>query len=151
MKVILLKDIAKVGRKYEVKNVSDGYAINLLIPKGDAIAATANALKQIEAEKKRSEGERKVMEELILKNLKDLDGIELTITEKTNDKGHLFAGLHKEEIAKEIEKQTQLQIDPNFIVLEHPIKEVGEHKIEVKAHEKGIEKSVKFKLIVKSK
>lgn len=147
MKIILLKDISKLGRKYDIKTVSDGHAINMLIPQGSAIAATPDALKRIEAEKAKLDGERKVQEELLVKNLEGLKDITITIKEKLNDKGHLFAGLHKEEVAKEIEKQTRLQIDPSYIQLEHPIKTGGEHVIEVKTGNRA----VKFKLVVERK
>ena len=146
MKVILTKDVPKLGRKFEVKNVSSGYAQNLLIPKGLAIVATEQALKKAELDRKAMEGERKVMQDLIVKNIKDLDGITVSCTAKANDKGHLFAGLHKEAVAEEIFKQTQLQIDPNFIQLEHPLKEVGEHEITVKEGDV----SATFKLIITS-
>ena len=146
MKVILTKDVPKLGRKFEVKNVSSGYAQNLLIPKGLAIVATEQALKKAELDRKAMEGERKVMQDLIVKNIKDLDGVTVSCTAKANDKGHLFAGLHKEAVAEEIFKQTQLQIDPNFIQLEHPLKEVGEHEITVKEGDV----SATFKLIITS-
>ena len=146
MKIILLKDVAKVGRRYEIRDISDGYAVNLLIPNGLAISATPTALKRIEKEKEKEDIEKKVHFDLLIKNLKDLEGITLTIVGKANEKGHLFAGLHREDIAKELEKQTRLQIDPSFINLEHPIKEVGEHTIEVK--EAG--KSAKFKVLIEA-
>ncbi|MES2216541.1 MAG: 50S ribosomal protein L9 [Patescibacteria group bacterium] len=146
MKVILLKDVSKLGRKYEVKTVSDGHALNLLIPQKIAIAATPDALKRMETERMKTEGEKKVHEELLVKNLKDLDGKVLTISGKANDKGHLFAGLNKEMIVTELQKQTQLQVSAEAIVMEHPIKEVGEHTIEVKA----AGKSAKFKVDVKA-
>ncbi|MEK7609584.1 MAG: 50S ribosomal protein L9 [Patescibacteria group bacterium] len=144
MKIILLKDIAKLGKKFDTKEVSDGHAINLLIPQGLAIAATKDAVKRIEVQKLALEGERKIHQELLVKNIEGLKDIILTIISKANDKGHLFAGLHKEAIAIEIEKQTRLQVDPDFIQLEHPLKEVGEHTIEVK----GGGKSVKFKVVI---
>lgn len=144
MKIILLKDIPKVGKQHEIKEVSSGHAINLLIPRGDAIAATPEALKRTETMRTKSEAERKIREDLLVKNLKDLDGTTLTVSGKANDKGHLFAGLHKDEIVAELLKQTGLQINPDMIMLEHPVKEVGEHTIEVKAEGK----SVKFKLVV---
>lgn len=156
MKIILLSDIAKLGHKYEIKDVSSGHALNMLIPQGLAIAATPEAIKRITVQKSKTEGEKKVHEELLLKNLKDLDGKTLTIVGKANEKGHLFAGLHREELAKELEKQTQLQIDPSFIQLEHPLKELGEHIVEVKvpasAEGSGAAKgkSVKFKVEIKS-
>jgi len=144
MKVILLKDVAKLGRKYETKTVSDGHAINLLIPQGLAIAATRDAVKRIDTLKASTEGERKIQEELLIKNIEGLKDAVITISGKANDKGHLFAGLHKQAIVEEIQKQTRLQIDASFIQLEHPLKEVGEHIIEVKSGGK----SAKMKVIV---
>lgn len=144
MKVILLKDVAKLGKRFDVKEVSSGHAINLLIPQGHALAATPDVVKRLDSQKKKFEAERKIHEDLLVKNLKDLDGKTLTIVGKANEKGHLFAGLHREAIAAELLRQTELQIDPSFIQLEHPLKEVGEHVVEVK----GGEKSVKFKVVI---
>lgn len=146
MKVILLTDVAKLGRKYETKEVSSGHAQNLLIPQGLAIVATPDAIKKYDLLKAKNEGERKVQEELLLKNIDGLDKITLEVAGKANEKGHLFAGLHREELSKEIKKQTQLDIDPSFIELVHPIKEIGEHTVEVK----GGGKAVRFKLVVKA-
>jgi large subunit ribosomal protein L9 len=146
MKIILLKDVPKVGKKYDVKDISDGYAANLLIPRGLAVAATASAMKTLEIDKSKMDGEKKIHVDLIMKNLNDLEKTTITVVGKANEKGHLFAGLHKEDIAKEIEKQTRLQIDSSFIQLEHPIKEVGEHSIEVN----GAGKSVKFILKIEA-
>jgi large subunit ribosomal protein L9 len=147
MKVIFLKDVPGVGRKYETKELADGYAINRIIPQGLAIAATSSAVKRIELEKAKLEGERKVHEELMLKNLKEIEGVTVTMIEKANEKGHLFAGIHKAEILPAILKQTRLQIAPEFLILDKPIKETGEHKIEVQIKDK----KVKFTLSVKGK
>ena len=144
MKVILLKDIVKLGHKFDVKEVSSGHAQNLLIPRGEAIAATQQALKRLEAEKAKAEAERKVQTDLLLKNINGLNGVTLNMAGKANDKGHLFAGLHVEDIAAEISRQTKLQIDPTSIRIGHPIKEIGEHEITVEA----AGKSVKFKLVI---
>jgi len=146
MKIILLKDVAKVGRKYELKDISDGYALNLLIPKGLAIAATKDATKRIDLERARDEGERKIRQDLLLKNLTELADVTITMTEKANEKGNLFAGVHKLEIIPAIEKQTRLQIDADHIVLEKPIKEIGIHEIKVKVGDKAI----KFNLDIKA-
>lgn len=145
MKIILLKDVPKVGKKYDMKDISDGYAQNLLIPRGFAVAATADIIKRIDIEKSRDEGEKKIHQELLIKNLTELDGVTITMIEKANDKGHLFAGVHKLEIIPAIEKQTRLQIDPEHMILEKPIKEVGMHEIQVKVGNK----SIKFNLEIK--
>lgn len=142
MKVILLKDIPKTGRKFDIKNVSDGYALNMLIPRGLAQAATPNAIKNIESMKAKNLAEKQIQSELLLKNLDTIKDLTLNIKEKASDKGHLFAGITKERLVKEIMKSTRLNIDPESIKLDKPIKEVGEHKVTVEAMGKRVEFSV---------
>ncbi len=146
MKVILLKDVRKVGKKFETKNVADGYALNFLIPQKLAEVSTAKSAKRFDALKKQDEATKKIQEDLLMKNLNSIKDIQIELTEKANDKGHLFKGIHKEEIIAAIKKQTQLDITPEYIVLEKPIKQVGESKIEAKVQDK----SVTFTVIVKA-
>jgi len=146
MKVIFLKDVPKVGKKYEVKNVSDGYAVNFLIPRGFVELASDNAIKRVELLKSQEDTQKKIAEDLILKNIKSLDGVTIEMEEKANDKGNLFAGIHINALVPEIEKQTNLTILPEHILLDKPIKNIGEHEVEVKIQDK----SVKFKVLVKS-
>ncbi len=144
MKVILLKDVTNIGKKYDIKDISSGHAQNFLIPNGLAIIATPQAIKRAQVEIAKIEGERKVMEDLIAKNIKDLDEATIRISSKANDKGHLFAGIHKDELVSEIKKQTELDLAPEFIELEHPIKQLGEYTVAVK---KG-NHNAKLKVIV---
>ncbi|MFA5888863.1 MAG: 50S ribosomal protein L9 [Candidatus Paceibacterota bacterium] len=144
MKIILLKDIAKVGRKYDIKNVADGYALNLLIPKGLAQIATPQTEKNIEAMKAKDLVERRVQGELLAKNIEVLKDLVINMKEKANDKGHLFAGVTKEKLAEEILKNARLNIDPESIKLEKPIKEVGEHKVSVEV----MGKKAEFKIVI---
>lgn len=145
MKIILLQDVPKVGKKYDVKNVSDGYALNLLIPKGLAETATSAALKKVEKLKKADEAGKKVQEDLLLMNLKEIEGVTLEISEKANEKGHLFASVHKAEIIAHMKADKHVDLLPDFIVLEKPIKQVGEHEINLKVKDK----SAKLKLIIR--
>lgn len=147
MKVILLKNVSKIGKKHEIKDVSDGYATNFLIPNHLAEIASPGNVKKSEKQKEKEAGERAISEDLLLKNLNDISGLVIEMEEKANDKGHLFAGIHKEELIPVIKEQTRLDILPEFIILERPIKEVGEHEVEVKVQEK----IAKFNLIVKAK
>ncbi len=144
MKIILLQDIAKVGKKYDVKNVSDGYALNLLIPKGLAVTANASALKRVEKLKLEDVTHKKVQEDLLLMNLKAVEGATLEMSEKANEKGHLFAGVHKAEIIAKMKSDKHIDLLPEFIVLEKPIKEVGEHTVEIKVKDK----TAKLKLVI---
>ena len=146
MRVVLLQDVPKVGRKHEVKNVASGHALNFLIPKRLADAATPTIIKKLEEEKALASVERSIREDLLAKSLKSIDGIVVKIEEKANDKGHLFAAVHKEQLIHQISKQTGFEILPEFIILEKPIKEVGEHTVAVKVGDKNAE----FKVVVKA-
>ncbi|MFA5934511.1 MAG: 50S ribosomal protein L9 [Candidatus Paceibacterota bacterium] len=131
MKIILIKDVKKIGRKYDVKDVADGFALNSLIPSGSAVPATGNYMKMIEEKKKQSglvkDNFKKTLEDAIAK----LQDKRLNIKGKVNEKGHLFAGVHINQIIEEFKKQTGLKLDEDIFNLEKPIKEIGEHKVEL--------------------
>lgn len=131
MKVILLKDVPKLGQRYDIKDVSDGYALNMLIPRGLVKKATAEAIKEVEMKKSNDLTHKKIEEELLLKNLEILKDTTVTISGKANEQKHLFAGITKETLSKELEKSSRIKINPEFIDLEKPIKELGGHKIKV--------------------
>jgi large subunit ribosomal protein L9 len=137
MKVILLQDVRKVGKKFEVKEVASGFALNMLIPRKLAEAATPSALARFTNIKAREDGEKKVREDLLMKNLKQLDGATIELKESANEKGHLFKGIHTEELVQAIKAQKDLDLAAEYIQLEKPIKEVGEHTIEVKVQDKS--------------
>ncbi len=146
MKVIFLKDVPRVGRKYDTKEVNDGYATNFLLPRKLAVVATAKAVAEIENRKKEIAIEREVQESLLLKNLEEIKDKTVTIKAKADEKGHLFAQVHKKEIIEAMKAQNHADIGEEFIVLEKPIKEVGEHEIPISI--KG--KKSSFKLIVEA-
>ncbi len=133
MKIILLKDVPKIGRKYEVKNVADGYALNMLIPRGLGQVATPQALKRIELMKAEDAVQKKIHTELLIQSLETIRALKINLKEKANEKGHLFAGVTKDVIHAEILKATRLNLDPETIKLPKPLKEVGEYKITVEA------------------
>lgn len=132
MKVILLQHVPKVGQKYDVKNVSDGHALNFLIPQGLAEPASPATLKRLEMKRSKDEGDRKAQTEMLLKNIGALEGVKVVMIEQANDKGHLFAGIKAEELAQAIMDQTKLDVRAENIMLDKPIKETGEHMVEVK-------------------
>ncbi len=136
MKIILLKDVPKLGKRFELKDVSTGYAINFLINKGLAITATKEALKKIEKEKGVIETEKKIQDELLLKNIAELKSANIIIKAEANPKGHLFAGIHADSLVKTIGELTRINIPEDIIVLDKPIKTVGEHEIKVKIGQK---------------
>jgi len=131
MKVIFLQDIPRVGKKYDIKEVNDGYAMNFLLPKKLVEIATVKAIALLETRKKEIIIEREVQESLLLKNLQEIQGKAIIIKAKADEKGHLFSGIHKKEIIKEMKIQHHADISEEYIVLEKPIKEIGEHEIPI--------------------
>ena len=131
MKVIFLKDVPRVGKRYDIKEVNDGYAMNFLIPRGLVELATPKSVAELEKRKKNIEIEREVQTDLLMKNLEEIKGKVLHMKVKADEKGHLFKGIHNKEIVEEMYKQHHANIAPEFIVLPKPIKEVGEHEIQI--------------------
>lgn len=146
MKIILLKDVAKIGRRLDVKDVADGHALNFLIPNGQAKVATPAELKKVELLRKELEAERKIQEDLLAKNLHEIEDKVVTIKAKVNSKGHLFAALHTADVVSAIKKSTGADVATGFIIMDHPIKEAGEHNISIKAGDK----KVTIKLVVEA-
>jgi len=148
MKVIFLKDIKGVGRKYEEKTVADGYALNQLIPKKLAVPSTGAAANQIKSLKE-NEAKHKEAEHSKLKgHIKELAGAEITIVVSANEKNHLFASINSEKISAIIKKEKGVEVDQECIILPQPIKELGTFEIPLKV---GDEKETHFTLMVKSK
>lgn len=141
MKIILLKDLHKVGKKYEVVTVADGYALNSLIPTRVAEIATDKTVEKYTKLKAVESEARLLREEELVKELGTIASKEFEIAAKANDQGHLFASVHKEEIA------TVIGVDPEYITIPNPIKEVGEHMVTVTV--KDTTKEVKVMVVAK--
>jgi large subunit ribosomal protein L9 len=147
MKVIFLKDVKGVGRKYEEKNVADGYAINSLIPKKLAVPATGSAAGQIKSLKENDAKHKEAELQKLRGHIQNLSGIELVIETKANEKNHLFAALTKEKISEILLKEKGIEIEPQCIKTD-PIKELGTYTIPVRVEN---EKETHFTLVVKTK
>ena len=144
MKVIFLKDVPRVGKKDEVKEVSDGYASNMLLPRKMAVLATPKAVADLEKRKNESKVGQAIQDDLLAKNLEEINGKVITIKSKANEKGHLFSSIHKKEISEAMKKEHRTEIGEDFIILEKPIKEIGEHDIPIEIRNK----KTSFKLVV---
>ncbi len=142
MKIILLKDLHKVGKKYDVVTVADGYALNSLIPNKIAEVATAKVVDKYTKLKEVESAARILREEELVKELATIAGKEFVIESKANEQGHLFASIHKEEIG------AAMNIDPAYIHITAPIKEVGTHTVTVKV--KDISKEVSITVNAKA-
>jgi len=131
MNVILLKDVRDVGKKYEIKKVSDGFALNFLIPKNLAEVAVPASVKRVEKLRVQEDLKRKASEDALRASLKKIESQTLSVSSKVNEKGHLFKGIHKEEIANLIMEKSGVQVNPDYITLEKPIKAVGTFEIPI--------------------
>lgn len=144
MRIIFLKDVPRIGKRYDIKEISDGYAMNFLLPRKLAVIATPKAVAELEMKKKEIAIEREVQMSLLLKNLEEIKGKSITMKCRANDKDHLFSAIHKKEIVDEMKKQNHADIGEEFIILEKPIKAIGEFEIPISI--KGNKSS--FKLVV---
>lgn len=149
MKVILLKDVAKLGKKFEVKEVADGFARNLLFPKGMAKPATESAIKQLEKEKEimelEAENDLKKTESVVA----ELDGREIEIKAKADESGKLYGSITPAKIAKAI-NGNGFEIKGKQIKLDEPIKELGEFEVALEFPH-GLEAKVKIIIIEETK
>lgn len=144
MKVIFLKDIPRVGKKHDIKEVNDGYAMNFLLPRKLAERATPKTITELELRKKEIAIKREVQEDLLMKNLEEIKNKTVVVKVKSDEKGHLFSAIHEKMLVEEMKRQNHADISEEFIVLQKPIKETGEFDIPVEI--KG--KRSSFKLIV---
>lgn len=131
MKVIFLKDVPRVGKKHDIKDMNDGYAVNFLFPRKLAEIATPKAITQLEKNKKEILVEREIQEELLVKNLEEIKGKLIVIKGKTNEKGSLFSAIHKKEIIEAMKKEHRAEVNEEFLMLEKPIKEIGDFEIPI--------------------
>ncbi len=137
MKVILLKDIAKLGKRGEVKEVADGYAINVLIKKGDALQATPGELAKWKGKEDAKLHKKELAVSAFARLVSDLKKEELTIHNKKRDeKGHLFAHIKETDIVDAIFASVKVSIDPRQVIIVSPIKTVGSHTFSIKEGDK---------------
>lgn len=140
MLVILKKDVKGTGRAGDVVKVSDGYARNMLIPKGMAVAATDKNIRSIEKQKAVLEEKRKEEKIEAEKIASDLEKNKIEIKIKTGDNGKLFGSITAMDISKAIMEQEGVDIDKKKIQLKSPIKQTGEFEVEVKIYPEVVAK-----------
>lgn len=148
MKVILLQDIDKVGKKYEVKNVAAGYARNFLFPRDLAKSATDEALQWLEVQKELLQ--KKAEEELkkVQTSASDIDGLEVVIPVKIGEENQLFESITSQKISDKL-KEMGHEVKKNQILLEEPVKELGEFPVKIR-FEHNLEGEIKV-IVVEEK
>jgi large subunit ribosomal protein L9 len=130
MKVVLIKNYDKLGRIGEVKEISDGYVQNFLIPNKIVLPATTNNIERAKKQKLIREQKKKVVGVDKNELLNQLKNYTVSILEKADEKGTLFAGVTNAKIASELIKKG-FQVKPKQIKLDSPIKKVGTFKVNI--------------------
>lgn len=147
MKVVLLQDIKGLGKKYDIKEVSDGYAKNFLFPKKLAKQLTQEEFKKIKnLNQKLIEEEQKLIQHL--QNLaRTINERFIEFNLKTDEKGTVFGSVTKEMILKALREHKLITKERVDILLDHPLKKIGEHKVKIN-FQKGI--TADLKVIIRS-
>jgi len=131
MKVILLKDIEKLGKQHEIKEVKDGYARNFLLPQGLVKIATEEALVWLKEQKlaleQKAEEKLKQAQELA----SSIDGQEVVIAVKVGEEDQLFESVNAQKISEEL-KNMGFNVNKSQVDLAEPIKELGEYPVKIK-------------------
>jgi large subunit ribosomal protein L9 len=132
VKVILLEDVKKIGKKGDLVNVADGYARNYLFPRNLAKEATSGSIKQLKQEKKAMENKKKKELELAKEVAEKISKSSVTVKAKSGDQGKLFGSITSKDIANELKKQHNIDVDRRKIELSEPIKTLGNYKVNIK-------------------
>ena len=131
MKVLLIKDVYKLGRAGDVKKVADGYGRNFLLPQKMAVLATPGALKQ--TEKIRSQAEvRRTEQNSELKDLSNqINGLTLVFAAKAGETGKLYGSITTQDVANAIQEKTRFEVKKPQIDMQ-PIRNLGEFTVHVR-------------------
>jgi large subunit ribosomal protein L9 len=134
MKIILQKEVDKLGVPGDVVSVADGFARNYLVPRGLAIPASKGAVRHAEslkrAHEERTAKARKEAEELAER----LRATTLRVKVKAGEDGKLFGSVTAHELADEIERQARESLDRRLVHLDEPIRSLGTHEVHVRLH-----------------
>jgi large subunit ribosomal protein L9 len=131
MKVLLIKDVYKLGRAGDVKKVADGYGRNFLLPQGLAVLATAGALARAEHIRADADTKRAVLNNELGGVAEILSKLTLTFAAKAGETGKLYGSITPMMIAEEVKKQTEIEINRRQLDFE-PIRALGTYKIHVR-------------------
>ena len=133
MKVILLDDVPKLGRRGEVRDVSDGYARNYLLPQKLALLATPVNLKDLEQIKKRREAQTATAQVEAEARARTIETLTLSLTRQASEEGRLYGSVGVQDMVAFL-AQHGIVIEKRRVGLEEPIKTVGEYTVPIRLH-----------------
>ncbi len=132
MKVIFNVDVKGQGKKGEMKEVSDGYARNFLLPKNLASEATTDNINALKLKEKAKANQIAKEKAAAMETAEKLSGIQVTIKAKAGNGGKLFGAVTSQEISKALKEQHGIEIEKNKIVMKDSIKNFGSYTVKAK-------------------
>ena len=136
MKIILLQDEKKLGKKGDIIEASEGYARNYILPKKIGVEATSKNMNDLKLQKANAEKIARETLEAAQSLGKEMEGKSIKIAVKTGEGGRIFGSVSSKEIAEEIKKQLGYEIDKKKIQIDNPIKALGVTNVSIKLHTK---------------
>lgn len=134
MKVVLLKDVKKLGKSGEIVEVNDGYARNMLIKQGIALEATATNLNDLKLKIKNEEKKEENLKNIASANKQLIESKTLNLYIKAGANGKTFGSITSKEISEGIKKMCDIDIDKKQVELDGSIKLVGNYDVPIKLH-----------------
>ena len=131
MKVVLIKDVAGLGKAGDIKDVADGYARNFLLPRNMAAPAIRSALKTIETQLRKEVKEQQRRADELARLAEKLEGLPLEFKAKVMEEDQLYGSIRAHQVADELKRLTGIEIERTSIELEHPIRQLGSYELTV--------------------
>ena len=132
MKIILLADVTHVGKKNEIKEVSDGFARNFLFPRKLATPASAEAERAVMAKKEHDEKKKSAEQERYEKLAEKLESLHVVIRVKIGEKGKAFGSVNAAKIVEQLKVQHHVELEKGWIHLDEPLKSTGTKEVPVR-------------------
>ena len=132
MKVVFLKDVPRVAKAGEIKEVANGYGRNFLIPQELAMLASPQAISLAEAQRRVKARQQAESEAELLELARELEGKEITLEARVGAQEHLYGSITNADIAAELESSAGLVVDKRKIELAEPIRELGSYEVAVR-------------------
>lgn len=133
MQVILLERVEKLGQLGQIVDVKPGYARNYLLPRKKALRASADNIKQFEAQKHQIEAQNLQERQAAEQASQALEGLNLLLTRQASEAGHLYGSVTARDIIEKLDEM-KLKIHRSQIDIPSPIKELGDHVVRIKLH-----------------
>ena len=132
MKVIFHEDVKGQGKKGELREVSDGYARNYLLPRKLASEATADNINALKLKEKARAAQIEKEKAQAMENAKKLEGVQVVVRAKAGSNGKLFGAVTSQEISNALKEQFGIEVEKNKIVQAEPIKNYGSYTVKAK-------------------